>query len=512
VGGGMTGLLLARRLHKSGLRVVVLESGGYAETDETNALNETVSSDRVYKGAQLGRARRLGGTSSIWGGALIPFGAHDFETRPHVGMQKWPLQLADILEEMREVEALFGVDDQSYEEEYVEGLRPGHGIPTGDKDISLRFAKFPTFKRRNLANLLVDLTKGRSGPSIWLNATVTSILPSLENGTAAEVVAISPRGKKMRVAAKRFALCAGAIETTRLLLLLDRHTDGRAFYSCRALGRYFFDHISMAVADITPLDATRLNRMAGYRWHGNTMRAMRFELSRSAQREDGVGSCFGHIGIEAAKGTGFYSVRHSLREYQRTGLVRSLDPAYLFRDPRYLLKAGWWRLVGRQMLWPGTAECKLNVVAEQLPSEQHSISLANSTDAFGVPRARINWSITQRDVGGIIAYSRRFNRYWKRSAWSQVGRLQWKVDLSEARPGVPSVDELTDIYHPGGTTRMGENPNNSVVDRNLSIFSVPNISIASASVFPSGPSANPSLVLMSLSIRLANYIARALHK
>jgi choline dehydrogenase-like flavoprotein len=59
------------------------------------------------------------------------------------------------------------------------------------------------------------------------------------------------------------------------------------------------------------------------------------------------------------------------------------------------------------------------------------------------------------------------------------------------------------VFHPGGTTRMGLDATTAVVNRDLRTYAVPNLWVASTSVFPSGASANPTLMLMLLTSRLA---------
>ena len=84
VGGGIAGLLLACKLQDHKVRVVVLESGGREAAVGAHPLNEIVQRGDVYRGATEGRSRCLGGTSTRWGGAMIPFLATDFEARPHL--------------------------------------------------------------------------------------------------------------------------------------------------------------------------------------------------------------------------------------------------------------------------------------------------------------------------------------------------------------------------------------------------------------------------------------------
>jgi choline dehydrogenase-like flavoprotein len=54
---------------------------------------------------------------------------------------------------------------------------------------------------------------------------------------------------------------------------------------------------------------------------------------------------------------------------------------------------------------------------------------------------------------------------------------------------------------------MGNNGREAVVDSKLRTFSVPNLSVASTSVFPSGGSSNPTLMLMLLALRLGTHLA-----
>src|SRR5215831_4541937 len=86
IGGGIAGLLLAVKLREHKIPVVVLESGGPDDIAQPHPLNEVEHLGQVYRGALDGRARGLGGTPSLWGGALIPFLAEDMQPRPHVGV------------------------------------------------------------------------------------------------------------------------------------------------------------------------------------------------------------------------------------------------------------------------------------------------------------------------------------------------------------------------------------------------------------------------------------------
>ena len=57
---------------------------------------------------------------------------------------------------------------------------------------------------------------------------------------------------------------------------------------------------------------------------------------------------------------------------------------------------------------------------------------------------------------------------------------------------------------------MGDDPETSVVDRDLTVHGLTNLSVASCAVFPSGGSSNPTFTMMALSLRLADRLAARL--
>jgi choline dehydrogenase-like flavoprotein len=83
--------------------------------------------------------------------------------------------------------------------------------------------------------------------------------------------------------------------------------------------------------------------------------------------------------------------------------------------------------------------------------------------------------------------------------------IDWLPQVAD--PEVRLTDLVDDVYHPSGTTRMGRNPAESVVGSDLRCHRVPNLTICSASVFPSAGSANPTLALMQLALRAGDYLA-----
>jgi choline dehydrogenase-like flavoprotein len=63
-----------------------------------------------------------------------------------------------------------------------------------------------------------------------------------------------------------------------------------------------------------------------------------------------------------------------------------------------------------------------------------------------------------------------------------------------------------DSAHTAGTTRMSDDPKQGVVDSNCRVHGVAGLYVAGASVFPTSGHANPTLMIVSLAIRLADRI------
>src|SRR5690348_16252376 len=81
IGSGPAGSTIARELKDSGLRILILESGGLEPEPDSDALNQI---EDIGVTLFNGRDRILGGTSHTWGGRCIPFDEIDYEARPWV--------------------------------------------------------------------------------------------------------------------------------------------------------------------------------------------------------------------------------------------------------------------------------------------------------------------------------------------------------------------------------------------------------------------------------------------
>lgn len=487
IGGGTAGLLVATRLADRGFRTVVLESGGRRQSVDEHPLNMVVQTRSVYSGAAHGRFRCLGGTSTRWGGALIPFLRADFD----VG--GWPLSPTDVRDYVTEVEKLFGLSPHSYDD--LE-------LACGSQFIARR-AKWPSFTRRNMANLLLPQLADADGPYVWLNATVTRFVMT-ESGRLQHVVAEACDKSTITVRATDFVVAAGCIESTRLLLLADRQNRERLFMPDNVLGRYFHDHLSAMVATIDPTDRVALNRVAGFSFeHGGSMRNLRFELSDNVRRGRNNIACFAHIAFEER--AGFGALRDVFRRLQRRSAPGLEALIELVRALPWLSRALWWRFYEHRLLYPPDSEIQVHIVIEQRQRAENRILLsADRCDIFGQPLAVIDWSIDAEDECNLVKVTDAFAQMWAATDWAILGAMR-------RRPTSEAVAELKHgggIYHPAGTIRMARTPADGVVNSHLTTFRVPNLHVISTAVFPALGGASPTMMLLILALRLCDHLAR----
>lgn len=490
IGAGIAGLIAADRLARMGQRVTVVESGGERQDDESHPLNEVVMLGRDYLGARDGRFRCLGGTSTRWGGALIPFQAADLDPA------LWPLGMEDLAPFVPEVEALFGLPPSPYD--LPDLLRMADGSPP---DYLARLGKWPAFGKRNVAALLHSRIASDANIAVWLDAHVTGFLPA-EGSRIGGVVIADAAGNAHHLRAANIAICAGAIESTRLALLLDRACDARLLSPHGIAGRYFHDHLSSRTARIEPDDLTALNRIAGFRFEGAGMRNLRFELAGQSPLRETLPAQFNHIQFAGDEQDGFAALRELLRAVQRRSVPALSTLTALARNAPWLTRAVWWRFAERRVLAPPDCRIDLFTVTEQVPSADSRITLSDQhSDRFGTPLAAIDWRISEQDRTALLASARGFAAAWPQSSLGPLGRI---APLPDAEI-LAELDNSGGIYHPCGSTRMGRSAADGVVDHRCRLFGLDNVSLFSTSVLPSSGGANPTMMMILLMLRaLAN--------
>jgi choline dehydrogenase-like flavoprotein len=136
-----------------------------------------------------------------------------------------------------------------------------------------------------------------------------------------------------------------------------------------------------------------------------------------------------------------------------------------------------------------------------------SLNWAVDFETLPLPENRVTPSKTKFDAIGLpvpeIYYS--VPEYWHAGKEKALEDFKQFAKLLDA--DILSTDVgFQNRQHIMGTTIMGDDPSNSVVDRDCRTHDHPNLFIAGTSVMPSSSCVNPTLTGAALSIRIADVL------
>ena len=510
VGAGVAGLIAATRLARKNkaLRVVVVESGLTHADPAISALNNIDNPSNNYTRATEARCRGLGGTSLLWAGKLLPLSRHDTDPRPYIELPGWPFDIAELAPYQRELESLMRVDREPLEESITEHLDPRSLLSRNNPDFCLRWPKRPSSKNHNLAYVLRRDIETLDNLDVWLSATASGFDVDMSSGKIRSLTITNHSRRSVKVLAHEYLIAAGTLESTRLLLLADRHANHLISRESDALGRYFNDHFGLESATLCPLDHALTNRMLSDRLPYTTLRHLHFELRPAVQERHRIGSAYFDIAVELPDSSSLAGCKRLSQSFKRADFKFPYsDMKTIFRDSPSLFKTMHWHYLRKQKYWHPNARLRLKIWVEQLPRRNNRILLSERLDALQMPLLKLEMNKTDAEELTFRTMVETVDRYWSAS-FAHACRLQWRREVSD--PTLRIVDIAGDQAHPAGSTRMGNNPADSVIDSRLKVHRIPNLSVASASAFPSSGSANPTFTIMQLAMRASDALQRRL--
>jgi choline dehydrogenase-like flavoprotein len=496
IGAGAAGLYLGSELARIGKSVVLLEAGGKSCQDAASLGFDARFAPTAYPGAIRGRAFGLGGTTSRWGGLLIPHGESDITPSSDRDSIVWAhiVKVAhDHCHAVRRALGMAGVPD------FFSFPDTGWGRGAAvlrDAGLRVSSAEFLPLTRRNLTFLANRRMAGEL--TVYLHAVAVDW--SLRSGGSAEVTAvnaISASGKRIRVSADAFVIAAGTIESTRVLMEIDRMTRHNAIPQSAALGCNLSDHLSCAIADVSPASrASVVTLFAPLFAHGR-MRTFRFTESG---RQQETPRHFAHFVFDSTH-SGFLLAKEVLSRVQARQL-----PTVSFKAARAgasgLVSLAYARYVKSRLHISKDAKIRLQLDVEQRPSKTNSVRLTDERDRFGRPIPIIRWEISESDRTSIQFLSERLLRRWPSDA---LGGIDLLPRIEKGR----SALKPHDVYHPVGTCRMGLD-DQATVDLDLRVRGTKNLFVLSTALFPSAGSANPTFSMLCLGDRLAAKLGEVL--
>lgn len=147
---------------------------------------------------------------------------------------------------------------------------------------------------------------------------------------------------------------------------------------------------------------------------------------------------------------------------------------------------------------------RLSFSTEMLAEQTNRIGLSDKKDALGIPRPRFNF-----DIGAYVQGGLREGYETAKELFTVMGATISSTAKPLENPQTGRMNWNT-AAHIMGTTIMGNDPANSVVDRWGRAHDVPNLWIAGSSVFATSATSNPTLTIAALTLRMAHAIHREL--
>ncbi len=498
IGAGAAGIALARALKGSGRRILLVEAGGLRPDPADDAQNEVEIHGHPFPGATEGRARVLGGATTLWGGQSLPFDPIDFEARAWVPHSGWPIARETLAPYYPPAERLLHLDRMAYGADgwRIAGVEPP---PFDPARIGCQISWLS--RRKDFARLYGAELEAADDITLLLNANTTA-LHADEGGARVTHASVRTReGREGRIEAGIFVVATGAIETARLMLASPA-PDGNGIGNRRdVVGRYFQDHPSAHALAIVPRDLGAFARY--YRPHNRRHYRLfpKVPLAPAVQQSEQVLNATAEIVFHLPQDSPYHAVRDFYRAVgagrleARAGTASAI--AKVFGELPSLARA---LITGRSPTASGST-VTLWAHIEQAPNPESRVMLAATRDALGQPRAAIAWRLTELERKTFAVFARTVADELARTGLGEAQLPDW-LATADWRA------EVADFYHHMGTARMGTDPATSVIDTDLKVHDLANLYVAGAAAFPTGSASNPTLTLLALALRLADHLAR----
>jgi choline dehydrogenase-like flavoprotein len=518
LGAGIAGLTIAQRLGLLGMDVALLEAGGRGGpgSEVPGQMAQAKLAGQPHLGTTEGRFRTFGGSSVRWGGQMmplpplryvasaVPHAVHMEDGPAYLTEEAWPLKPDELTPFYCIAENLLDVDALPFDAATFFMSRRAQAPPLLKqlKGLDSRLSKWAAFDHRNFNGTLGKDVLGSRSTKVYLHAQATELLLVPGGDRVGAVLVKSSTGKVFRFEADHFIVATGTVEASRLLLASRSVAPEGVGNAHGRVGRGFHDHLTITAATVEGEARARLLHEFRPWVFGRTLHSLKLEASAELRRRLGVNPIVAHLTLEEPVDSGLAVVRNLLLAKQNghmgAALAANLSklPAAFGEAVRLGASA---RFLHRRAVSEETLVRLQMNAAQDAPSESR-ITLSDDLDALGMPLPVVDWRISEHETATL----RRFAGYLKEQfAGLCIEGFAWCPELF--REG--SLRKVSDARHAMGGACMGTDPLKSVVDTNLTVHGVENLSIASAAVFPNGDAQLPTLPLMALALRLADRVA-----
>jgi choline dehydrogenase-like flavoprotein len=512
VGSGPAGFTLAAELDRSGIKVLLIESGDLECNAWSESLNETISVG-VPRSTGETRNRALGGTSVTWGGRMTTLSEIDFRQRAWVPESGWPIAREALMPYYRRAAEHAGMT--IVEPNDALGVLASF-VPPPDGDALLSYLWAYAMHPSLIPDFLRLGARARTLPlpnvQCLLNATVTHVDTDEGGRRVQRLEVMAPDRRRRFVTAPHTVLCAGGIENARLLLASNRVVPAGLGNEHDLVGRYLMDHPRGLVArfpnghqyevesllgdlNLSPSRLPKEARLSGFR--RRTWLTPGYALAPIVQEREALLNAAIFLTLEIADDDPLTAL---LALASRQGVSRNLR--HLVGHPRVLLDSIGRVARGRQparRLAGVYAQC----IVEQSPNADSRVTLSEQSDLLGVPMAVVDWRTSEQEARTVRRITELFVE------------LMGDLGLATPEPAGMITDKdseffLPDVAHPSGTTRMAADPRRGVVDADCAVHGMEGLHVVGSSVFPTNGHANPTYSVMALAVRLADRLKERL--
>ncbi len=530
VGAGPAGALVAHRLADRGHEVVVLEAGPrFGAADREDRLHRALHpghddltvwgmggprdayesrGERFYP-LNRTRVKGVGGSTLHWQGMVMRLHEADFERRSRDGVARdWPIDYATLRTYYADAERALGVAgaaDNPFAPPREEPFPMSPFVPSHSDSLfaaaceSLGVATHTVPNARNSESYAgesacvaygtcqpvcpsgakYDATRTveraeAAGARVLDRVPVQRLVHDDAGERVAAVDYVAPGGTRHRQAADQVVLACGGVEIPRLLLLSSspQYPDGLANTS-GSVGRYFMEHCFAGTGGT--VDRRTRQHHVGFM----TAESHQFYDDPAAGTSGGVSP--GEAGPEALGPI-------------KLEFLNDAGPT----PAGVAVGDGGW---GDDLLETVRAEYGSHLavggLVGQLPRRDNRVTLDESTtDDHGNPVPAVAWQVDDRTRRTI----ERANDIQTAILAELGAEVTWRVGPENTGPAA----------HHMGTTRMGTDPDESVVDPDCRTHDLANCWIASSSVFVTSGAMNPTLTIAALALRTADAVDRQL--
>lgn len=453
IGSGLSAVSIAERLSKANVSSVLIESGDFEYSEDADELSATYDYGPYSDGHWAAHSQRVfGGNSSYWGGYLAPFDARDFSNN-NLGVD-WPIEMYELTDYYEEARLFLRGGGAALHREVLENNLIYKPIGT-KAALNLQYSHKEEIEKSSIINVL-------------LGHTVTR-LASHDNRTrinSFELASLNGNFQNYTLRDNQLlVLACGGIGNPRLLLQPDVRSETPVGNESGLAGRFLMEHP---------------HTQCGKLFVAENFFPKSTKAADPYRSTDELGVFLDGIVVDDDT-------------YKENNLIGSHFIFIPLDDPAFKKdQENFERIFDKKL-----ALYRVNSLSEQEPDILNCVEIVGERDWAGSYRLQTHCSFNARDLRSIEKSLR------------IIGQK-----LEHDKQGVISVHN-SGIYnnasgggHILGTTRMGSDIKNSVVDRNCKVHGYNNLYIAGSSVFTTGGACNPTLTIITLSLRLADTIKK----